>query len=384
MPRVYNWQIGREMDYPYPAARPKRQAAGIFNLNKCIGCQTCTVACKTTWTSGRGQEYMLWNNVEDKPWGSYPLRWDVKILSMLAKLEPIRWKKEGGTWVYRGKTIFEAAPPGEIALGYMPESYDYAFPAIGEGEASTSLRLGSYRAPFDPWFFFLPRICNHCTFPSCLAACPRQAIYKRDDGVVLVDQFRCRGYRECVKSCPYKKVFYNPVTRVSEKCIFCYPALEKGEIPRCFRNCIGKIRMFGYISLPEKADPENPIDFLVHIKRIAAPLLPQLGLEPNIYYIPPINIKNMDFVRMMFGPMGEEAVNNYVRAIEKQDIEVIGALILSNSTDRIIHRFKVIGGEYVAGYNEKGNEVIRVPITEQVVVRPYYDEKLGVYRRNDV
>ena len=136
--------------------------------------------------------------------------------------------------------------------------------------------------------------------------------------------------------------------------------------------------------MPEKADPENPIDFLVHIKRIAAPLLPQLGLEPNIYYIPPINIKNMDFVRMMFGPMGEEAVNNYVRAIEKQDIEVIGALILSNSTDRIIHRFKVIGGEYVAGYNEKGNEVIRVPIAEQVVVRPYYDEKLGVYRRNDV
>ena len=54
MARVYNWQIGREMSYWYPERRPKRQFAAVFDTNKCIACQTCTLACKTTWTSGKG------------------------------------------------------------------------------------------------------------------------------------------------------------------------------------------------------------------------------------------------------------------------------------------------------------------------------------------
>ena len=83
MAKVYNWQIGREMEFPYEGVRPKKQFAMVMDLNKCIACQTCTVACKTTWTPGRGQEYMFWNNVETKPYGYYPLGWDVKILDML-------------------------------------------------------------------------------------------------------------------------------------------------------------------------------------------------------------------------------------------------------------------------------------------------------------
>ncbi len=59
-------------------AGPQRQFAAVFDINKCIACQTCTLACKTTWTSGKGQEYMLWNNVETKPYGFYPLAWDVE------------------------------------------------------------------------------------------------------------------------------------------------------------------------------------------------------------------------------------------------------------------------------------------------------------------
>jgi nitrate reductase beta subunit len=83
MPRVNNWQIGRTMSYWYGESRPKRQFGAIFDINKCIACQTCTLACKTTWTSGRGQEYMLWNNVETKPYGGYPLSWDVQLLDRL-------------------------------------------------------------------------------------------------------------------------------------------------------------------------------------------------------------------------------------------------------------------------------------------------------------
>ena len=77
--------------------------------------------------------------------------------------------------------------------------------------------------------FYLPRLCNHCENPACLAACSRNAIYKRqEDGIVLIDQERCRGYRYCVSACPYKKVYFNEEISKSEKCIFCYPRIEKG------------------------------------------------------------------------------------------------------------------------------------------------------------
>ena len=92
MARVYNWQIGRQMSYWYPESRPQKQFAAVFDINKCIACQTCTLACKTTWTSGKGQEYMLWNNVESKPYGFYPLAWDVKLLE---KLGPQPWESHG-------------------------------------------------------------------------------------------------------------------------------------------------------------------------------------------------------------------------------------------------------------------------------------------------
>ena len=55
MARVHNWQIDREMSYWYPESRPAKQFAAVFDINKCIACQTCTLACKTTWTSGKGQ-----------------------------------------------------------------------------------------------------------------------------------------------------------------------------------------------------------------------------------------------------------------------------------------------------------------------------------------
>ena len=69
MPNVKNWQIGREMAYPYDARYPERQFAFVFNINRCIACQSCTMACKSTWTFSKGQEHMWWANVETKPYG---------------------------------------------------------------------------------------------------------------------------------------------------------------------------------------------------------------------------------------------------------------------------------------------------------------------------
>jgi nitrate reductase beta subunit len=97
-------------------------------------------------------------------------------------------------------------------------------------------------------FFYLPRICNHCLNPSCVAACPSGALYKRgEDGVVLLNQQRCRGWRACVAACPYKKTYYNWATGKSEKCILCYPRLESGQAPACFHSCVGRIRYLGNV-----------------------------------------------------------------------------------------------------------------------------------------
>lgn len=377
MAKVRNWQLGREMEYPYPENRPKRQVSMLFDLNKCIACQTCTMGCKTTWTSGRGEEYIFWNNVESKPRGFYPLAWDVKVLEMLGNQT---WS--GGK--YTGKTIFEDVAAGERSKGYLPDDLDYVSPNLGEDEPSHIIDTeGDYiKGPVHKnWGFYMPRTCNHCTYPSCLAACPRNAIYKRqEDGVVLIDQSRCRGYRECVKACPYKKPYYNNTTRVSEKCISCYPKVENGKQPQCVVPCIGKIRFYGFKSTdPAKIRKDNPVDYLVHVRKLALPLYPQFGTEPNNFYIPPVHV-DPKYLVQMFGPGAEEAVKLYRNA--HKDKELLAALLLFTSTENIIDRFKLDGNETV-GFDEAGKEIVRVPLAEPVYIRPFKNEKSGAYLTNN-
>ena len=298
---------------------------------------------------------MLWNNVETKPYGFYPLGWDLQALERLG----------GGDWQgsrYSGRTLFEAAEAGERVLGWRPEELDYAHPNVGEDDCAEEIYQGAHMAlEHSAWFFYLARICNHCTYPACLASCPRGSIYKRpEDGVVLVDQQRCRGYQECVKGCPYKKVFFNPMTGTSEKCIGCYPKMEQQQAPQCFVNCIGKIRMAGYVSTPDQAREDNPIDYLVHVRKLALPLFPQFGLEPNVYYIPPIHVPR-PFLDQMFGPGVEAAIAAYRNA--PNDPDLAGLLALFGSTEAVVHRFKRQGDKMI-GFGEGGREVIRVPTRE--------------------
>ncbi|PIR21412.1 MAG: dehydrogenase [Deltaproteobacteria bacterium CG11_big_fil_rev_8_21_14_0_20_47_16] len=373
MSEVKNWHLNRLMQYPYDEKRPNKQLAYVFDTNKCIACQTCTVACKTTWTSGKGQEGMFWNNVETKPYGGYPAAWDVKLLN---KMGPQEWDGD----LYTGQTIFESQDAGERVNGHMPETEDYAYPNLGVDEISGVVDRGAFfQGAHNVWMYYLARICNHCTYPGCLAACPRKAIYKREqDGVVLIDQSRCRGYKECVKACPYKKTFFNMVTRTSEKCIGCYPLLEQGEQPRCVQTCIGKIRMAGWLSKPGEERQDNPIDYLVRIKKVALPLYPQYGTEPNVYYIPPVHVPK-EFLWEMFGPGAEDAIAQY-RAI-RNDPKMMAAMVLFGNTPKIITRY-VSDAKYSIGYNEKDEEVVRVPLIEPFFERDMFDPIKNVYRHN--
>lgn len=374
MPTVKNWQLGRDMHYPYEEARPKRQIGMVFDINKCIGCQTCSIACKTTWTSGRGQEYMFWNNCETKPYGGYPNAWDLAILK---KIGPGKWK-DG---VYHGKTVFEAADGrAEKVAGVLPSDEDWAHPNIGEDQITGgSMSRGAHLngLPHKQWFFYLPRICNHCSYPACLAACPRGAIYKRDeDGIVLIDQKRCRGYRECVRACPYGKTMFRANHGVSEKCIGCFPKVEQGMQTQCVEQCIGKIRGQGWISAGDEVRKDHPIDYLVRVRKIALPLYPQFGTGPNVYYIPPIHVP-ADFLEQMFGPGVEHAIETYKNA--KDDETLTGLLLLFGSSPQIMERFEVKKG-VARGFNRDQQLIAEVPLTEPIQMRPAYDRKRKVYR----
>ena len=418
MPSVYNWQLGRSMSYPYPEASPKEQFAFVININRCIGCQTCTMACKSTWTFARGQEHMWWTNVETKPYGGYPQHWDVKILDLLQRANPDgqRWSGKPGDDPRRpyggfdGKTVFESPQmiaqgdqPNQV-LGYLPTDEEWSAPNIHEDVVqhgpSRPMDFGGGEsidggAKHRAWFFYLARLCNHCSYPACLAACPRTAIYKRpEDGIVLIDQQECRGYRKCVEACPYKKSLYRGTTRTSEKCIGCYPRVEASDaetqgIPletRCMEACIGQVRMQGLVKVnPDNTlteDRYNPLCYMVHVAKVALPLYPQFGTEPNGFYIPPRWVP-LPYLEQMFGPGVAGAVERY----RNPDRELLAVLQLFRRSNQIIARYEIEQGpkvyessrggrlyemfnDTVIAFNRKGDEIFRTQIEEPVHVRP--------------
>jgi nitrate reductase beta subunit len=410
MPEVRNWQLGRPMHYPFEERHPERQFAFVINTNRCIGCQTCTMACKSTWTFGKGQEHMWWTNVETKPYGGYPHGWDSRLLAMLG---PGRWSGEGrgkaaSPWgTFEGETVFEAArraprEPGQTALGFLPTDEEWAAPNVSEDTPVGGKGVpGKYHATGESlpehatWFFYLARLCNHCDYPACVAACPRKAIYKRpEDGIVLIDQGECRGYRKCVEACPYKKPMYRPTTRTSEKCIGCYPRIEGrdpegGGVPqetRCMEACIGQVRLQGLVRLEKDGtwaeDRRNPLYYLVHVAKVALPLYPQFGTGPNGFYIPPRWVPR-PYLRQMFGPGVDEAIERY----RFPDRDLLAALQLFRRDHRIIGAFerkdgpkvyeREVGGrtwtmydDTVVAYGLDGRELFRTRTEEPVVVRP--------------
>ncbi len=269
----------------------RAQIAMVLNLDKCIGCHTCSVTCKNVWTSREGVEYAWFNNVETKPGIGYPKDWENQDRwqggwrrKRNGKIEP----RLGSRWRILAK-IFANPQLPQIDDYYEPFTFDYehlhtapemqAMPvarpvSLITGERMEKIEWGpnweeilgtefakrSRDKNFDnlqkeiygqfenTFMFYLPRLCEHCLNPSCVASCPSGSIYKREeDGIVLIDQDKCRGWRMCVSACPYKKIYYNWQSGKAEKCIFCYPRIEVGEPTVCSETCVGRIRYLGVL-----------------------------------------------------------------------------------------------------------------------------------------
>jgi nitrate reductase beta subunit len=273
----------------------------LFHLDKCIGCHTCSIACKNLWTDRKGAEYMWWNNVETRPGTGYPTQWENQ------KHYKGGWEKKNGDlrlrlhsrvkglanlffnpslpsledyyepYTFRYSNLFDA-PAGDDQPTAIPISMITGEPLEIKSGPNWDDDLGGsniyarndpsmegvsaeMRAQLDELervvFNYLPRICNHCLNPACVAACPSGAIYKRaEDGVVLVNENNCRAWRMCVAACPYKKVYYNWSTGKSEKCILCFPRLETGQAPACAHSCVGRIRYMGVLLYDADRIPE--------------------------------------------------------------------------------------------------------------------------------
>ncbi|RQN33821.1 nitrate reductase subunit beta [Paraburkholderia tropica] len=356
----------------------RAQIAMVLNLDKCIGCHTCSVTCKNVWTSREGMEYAWFNNVETKPGIGYPKDWENQerwrggwVRKADGKIEP----RLGNKWRLLAQ-IFANPHLPEIDDYYEPFTFDYAHlqeagntkatpvarpRSLVSGERMEKIEWGPnweeilggefekrakdynfenvqkeiYGQFENTFMMYLPRLCEHCLNPACVAACPSGSIYKREeDGIVLIDQDKCRGWRMCVSGCPYKKIYYNWKSGKAEKCIFCYPRIEAGQPTVCSETCVGRIRYLGVMlydadRIQEAAsvanekdlyqaqldvfldpfDPQviaqaerdgvpaawiegaqrSPVYKMAIDWRIAFPLHPEFRTLPMVWYVPPLS-----------------------------------------------------------------------------------------------
>ena len=350
----------------------------LFHLDKCIGCHTCSVACKNLWTDRKGAEYMWWNNVETRPGTGYPTQWENQdhyrggwefkdgklrlrlhsrpagILKLFFNPSLPSLEDYYEPFTYRYSDLFTApegadqptakpvsqitGEPIEIETGPNWDDDLGGSPIYARNDLNLESVPEETRQQMEELerivFNYLPRICNHCLNPACVAACPSGAIYKRaEDGIVLVNENKCKAWRMCTAACPYKKVYYNWSTGKSEKCILCFPRLETGQAPACAHSCVGRIRYMGVLlydaeRIPSAAmvpdedlvasqreaildpfDPEviaaakangiddgwieaaqnSPVYRFVKEWEIALPLHPEYRIMAMMFYIPPLS-----------------------------------------------------------------------------------------------
>lgn len=137
--------------------------------------------------------------------------------------------------------------------------------------------------------YYLPIMCMHCKYPPCVAACPWGAIYKREDGVVLIKEDKCDGCKDvsagpkCIPACPYEALQFNEKKGVVELCTLCAHRIDAGLEPACVRACEGRCLTFG-----DFGDPNSEVSKIVRAAGDRAFVLkPETGASPSLWYIRP-------------------------------------------------------------------------------------------------
>jgi sulfite dehydrogenase (quinone) subunit SoeB len=204
----------------------KKKLGLVIDLDTCVGCHACAVACKE-WNAG-GIAAPL---TDENPYGADP----------------------HGVWFNR--------------------VHSYTIDALDE-QPETTLHF--------------PRSCLHCEQAPCVTVCPTGASYKRaEDGIVLIDEDKCIGCKLCSWACPYGAREYSQVEGVMKKCTLCIDRIynehipEESRQPACVQACPTRARHYG-----DLGDEESDIFKLVK-DRGGLALMPELGYEPVNRYLPP-------------------------------------------------------------------------------------------------
>ena len=265
------------------------QMAMVMNLDKCIGCHTCSVTCKQAWTNRAGTEYVWFNNVETRPGQGYPRTYEDQGAGAAAgyaierggcgcataagctsccgssnpKLPSIDDYYEPWTYDYEnlinaplGEQMPVAPPRSPISGKPMKVSWSANWddnlagsPEIVPGDPILKKVSEQVRLELEQTFmFYLPRICEHCLNPSCVASCPSGAMYKRtEDGHSARRSGPLPRLAHACLDVPAKKVYFNHKTGKAEKCTLCYPRLEVGLPTVCSETCVGRLRYLGLV-----------------------------------------------------------------------------------------------------------------------------------------
>jgi sulfite dehydrogenase (quinone) subunit SoeB len=236
-----------------PAPGPRKLGL-VIDLDTCVGCHACAVACKE-WNDGGSFGPLP----DTDPYGAEP----------------------NGVWFNRVHS-YEAPGGGNREWG------------MGKGEAQSKASCSStipdspFPTPAATQAIHFPRSCLHCETPACVTVCPTGASYKRaEDGIVLVDEDKCIGCQLCAWACPYGAREFSAKRGVMQKCTLCVDRIynetleEADRQPACVMACPTRARHFG-----DLGDANSDVSRLV-AERGGYALMPELGYQPVNRYLPP-------------------------------------------------------------------------------------------------
>ncbi|MDA8095111.1 MAG: 4Fe-4S dicluster domain-containing protein [Betaproteobacteria bacterium] len=209
--------------------------AFAVDATRCIGCLRCVEACKIE---------------NDVPFNPYNTRtWVERYVYLDGEKEP---------------HVDSIDDPRDIAAAGTRMNYRFA--DLYEGQKVDQA-------------FFIPKLCNHCTNPTCVEVCPTGASYQTPDGVVLIDKTYCIGCRYCVQACPYGARYFNEQTNTADKCTWCYHRITKGMKTACVEACPTHARKIGDLK-----DPNSDVSVFIRENRVQV-LKPEMGNQPNVFYV---------------------------------------------------------------------------------------------------